>query len=163
MLNLFLEWDRVFIFSRVLRVKIFLKSCPTSEINSIFNIKTIEFSVYSIFFGFKTCFFQIWVTACNTWRDVTICCYFHTENNTFDFQGVKKTACEISHLFHKTWYFAKFNVFIDGNCLSGEQCGPPTYCFMFFIMSPRSKIILFETLTLVIPLEQWVLELWYIT
>ena len=42
MLNLFLEWDRVFIFSRVLLVKIFLNSCPTSEINSIFNIKLLN-------------------------------------------------------------------------------------------------------------------------
>ena len=29
------------------------KSCLTSEIKSIFNIKNIEFSVYYIFFGFE--------------------------------------------------------------------------------------------------------------
>ena len=42
------------------------KSCLTSEINSIFNVKNIEVSVYYILFSFYTCFFQILDNACNT-------------------------------------------------------------------------------------------------
>ena len=49
----------------------------TSEINSIFNAKNIDFSVNNIFFGFRKCFFQISDTTCYTWCDVTIACYFH--------------------------------------------------------------------------------------
>ena len=39
------------------------KSCLTIEINSIFNVKSIEIFVYYIFFIFWTCFFQILDTA----------------------------------------------------------------------------------------------------
>ena len=49
----------------------FKKSLLTGEVNSIFNVKIIAFSVYNIFFGFWT-FFQILDTACNTWFDVKI-------------------------------------------------------------------------------------------
>ena len=49
-----------------------------SDMNSIFNIKSIEFSIYYIFFGFWTCFFQILQKASNTRHDVTIAFYFHT-------------------------------------------------------------------------------------
>ena len=43
-----------------------------SEINFIFNVQNIEFSIDYIFYGFWTSFFQILDTVCKTWRDVTI-------------------------------------------------------------------------------------------
>ena len=58
---------------------------PTVKVTSglyIFNAKSIEFSVYNIFSGFRTCFFQILDTAYNTLRDFTIACYFHTVKKT---------------------------------------------------------------------------------
>ena len=71
-----------FIFSRVQSTSEIMekKNCLSSEINSIFSVKSIEFSVYYIFFGLLTCFFQILDTACNAGRDATKTCYFHTEN-----------------------------------------------------------------------------------
>ena len=58
-----------------------------SEINFIFNVQNIEFSIDYIFYGFWTCFFQILDTVCKTWRDVTIA-YFTL--CTFDIFTVRK-------------------------------------------------------------------------
>ena len=74
--NLFHKWDNFF-SSYFHNWKYFLKSCLTSEKYSIINVQNIEFSVYYIFYGFWTCFYQILDTECNIWRDITISCYFH--------------------------------------------------------------------------------------
>ena len=55
------------------------KPCLSSEINSILNVKSIQFTVYYIFFGFWTRFFQIEDTVCNARRDPTIACYSSPE------------------------------------------------------------------------------------
>ena len=74
--NMFHEWDRnVLIFTSG---KIFLKILSHKWHKSTFNVKSTGFSVYYIVFGFLTCFFPIFDTACNIWRDSTIACYFHT-------------------------------------------------------------------------------------
>ena len=41
-----------------------------------------------LIFLFITCFFQIFNTACKTWRDVTSACYFQCESNIFDIFNV---------------------------------------------------------------------------
>ena len=45
---------------------------------SIIDVKNIVFYVYYISFGFRTYFFQILYTACNTQHGVTTACYLHT-------------------------------------------------------------------------------------
>ena len=74
----------------ILRVRIksedMKKSCLNTS-DSILNIKNVEFSVYYIFFGFLTCFFQILDTACNTRRS-----WHH--NSLLYSHSVKLTACE---------------------------------------------------------------------
>ena len=54
--------------------------------------KIIEHSVYHIFFGMWTRFFQILDTACNTWRyrRHKSLLFSHSENNTFDIFKVWK-------------------------------------------------------------------------
>ena len=64
----------------------------------------IDFSVYDVFFGFWTCFFQILDTSCNTRREVTVACYFYTVNkNHFN---LIFSQCKINSLFTRyNFYF----------------------------------------------------------
>ena len=76
-------------------------------------IQTIEFSIYYVFFGFKTCFFQTLDTVCKTWCDVTIACYFHTVKITLLIfsQCENNSLWKISLLFNdKTRYSTAENV-----------------------------------------------------
>ena len=57
--NLFNERDKIFVFSRVRSTSKNIKSCPTSEIHSIFNVN-LEFSVCYIFLGFRHVSLKSW-------------------------------------------------------------------------------------------------------
>ena len=78
------------------------KSCLTSEINAIFNIKSLNF----LFITFSLIFEHVSI-AWNTWRDVTIACYFHTMKISWYFHSVKIAARERYHFYSmdKTQYF----------------------------------------------------------
>ena len=85
----FHEWDRnfFFIFARLKLWKMKEKSCLTSGINPIFNVKNIVFPVYYVFFDF---FFQMHYI---TWRHM---CYFHIVKIThfWYFHSLNKTSNE---------------------------------------------------------------------
>lgn len=49
------------------------KPCLTSKIHSLLNVKIMNFLFITFSFVF-----QIWGTTCNSWRVVTIACYFLT-------------------------------------------------------------------------------------
>ena len=91
-------------------MKIRKNSCLTSEINSIFNVKSIEFSVYYIFFGFWTHCMQYMV-----WCHKSLL-FSQCKNNTWDiftvwkYQPVKKFDFDISVL--RDWFNCMIHIHV---------------------------------------------------
>ena len=87
------------------RTNKYLKIYLTSEMNSMFNVRNIEFSRYYIFFGI---FIKHISTPCNTWRDVTVACYLYTvkitvcKNSTFTWL-IKSAKNELKRGYSVVW------------------------------------------------------------
>lgn len=80
---LFHEWDKVFDIFASGKHEWKYEKTMSLEWNKFIQRQTIEYPVYYIFFVPCECFFQIYGTLCNTWRDNTIACYFHIVKISF--------------------------------------------------------------------------------
>lgn len=81
-------------------------------INCKFHIlRQTHWSLFIAFFSrFWTYFFQIFDTACNTWHDATIACYFHTITHLIFSQCVNNSLRYCFYTMNKTRYCTVENV-----------------------------------------------------